>query len=311
MVCPQGVLFRGQPEKTEEEDGQNRKPDDEYLIRRGFLQGRADPNGEFNGGVNIIDAIVVLPANLFYGTSIPGAILFFNKNKPKKRRDKVLMVYGAEAGWYKEESNMNLLMPHDVLRISTMLEAWGDENAAKKWINKEKKRLYGIIQENLAFRLGEIDLEFDEDIEFLRVEQERLKGLIAGKKKEKKKPTKTELNKLERVGEKLEKLLAKKEAGIEGSHEMADREREEIGRVEAELITMFGDPELRKRYFAIVDMAEIEENEFNLNIPRYVDTFEPEEEIDLRGAIDTYFKAVNEEVGIDNNLNKLLRGLIK
>jgi type I restriction enzyme M protein len=30
VVCPQGVLFRGQPEKTEEEDGQNRKADDEY-----------------------------------------------------------------------------------------------------------------------------------------------------------------------------------------------------------------------------------------------------------------------------------------
>ena len=28
-------------------------------------------------------------------------------------------------------------------------------------------------------------------------------------------------------------------------------------------------------------MQEIEENGFNLNIPRYVDTFEPEEEIDL------------------------------
>lgn len=26
---------------------------------------------------------------------------------------------------------------------------------------------------------------------------------------------------------------------------------------------------------------EIKENEFNLNIPRYVDTFEPEEEIDI------------------------------
>lgn len=31
IVCPQGVLFRGQPEKTEEEDGQKRKADDEYL----------------------------------------------------------------------------------------------------------------------------------------------------------------------------------------------------------------------------------------------------------------------------------------
>ena len=28
-------------------------------------------------------------------------------------------------------------------------------------------------------------------------------------------------------------------------------------------------------------LAEIAENDFNLNIPRYVDTFEPEEEIDV------------------------------
>ena len=60
VVCPQGVLFRGQPEKTEEEDGQNRKADDEYLIRRGFLQGKVDHNGEFTEMHNIIDAIVVL-----------------------------------------------------------------------------------------------------------------------------------------------------------------------------------------------------------------------------------------------------------
>ncbi len=61
VVCPQGVLFRGQPEKTEEEDGQNRKADDEYLIRRGFLQGPINNNGEFTAMHNIVDAVVVLP----------------------------------------------------------------------------------------------------------------------------------------------------------------------------------------------------------------------------------------------------------
>ncbi len=35
------------------------------------------------------------------------------------------------------------------------------------------------------------------------------------------------------------------------------------------------------KYAYIVDPAEIKENDFNLNIPRYVDTFEEEEEIDL------------------------------
>ena len=34
----QGVLVRGQPEQTEEEDGQNQKADAEYVIRRGFIE---------------------------------------------------------------------------------------------------------------------------------------------------------------------------------------------------------------------------------------------------------------------------------
>ena len=82
VVCPQGVLFRGQPAKTEEEDGMICKADDEYLIRRGFLTGIGEDTR------NLIEAIVVLPANLFYGTTIPGALVFFNKDKPAHRADK-------------------------------------------------------------------------------------------------------------------------------------------------------------------------------------------------------------------------------
>jgi len=74
VVCPQGVLFRGQPAKTEEEDGQNRKADDEHLIRRGFLTGARDKDENLVGEDtrNLIEAIVVLPDNLFYGTSHSG-----------------------------------------------------------------------------------------------------------------------------------------------------------------------------------------------------------------------------------------------
>ena len=35
------------------------------------------------------------------------------------------------------------------------------------------------------------------------------------------------------------------------------------------------------RYSYRAKLAEIQENDFNLNIPRYVDTFEEEDEIDL------------------------------
>ena len=36
-----------------------------------------------------------------------------------------------------------------------------------------------------------------------------------------------------------------------------------------------------EKFARLVPMAEIEANDFNLNIPRYVDTFEEEQEIDL------------------------------
>jgi type I restriction enzyme M protein len=48
--------------------------------------------------------------------------------------------------------------------------------------------------------------------------------------------------------------------------------------------------EALQKYSAIVNLEQIEANDFNLNIPRYVDTFEAEAEIDVKavqGQIDT------------------------
>lgn len=309
VVCPQGVLFRGQPEKTEEEDGQNRKADDEYLIRRGFLQGKMDHNGEFTEMHNIIDAIVVLPGNLFYGTTIPGAILFINKNKPAERKDKVLMVYAAKEGWYKEEANMNVLLPHDILRISTILESWGDLEAANKWIGSEKPRLKNLIQEDLDFKLLEIEEYYAEDIEKQSQKLAAAQKVIADKEAEGKKPTQTQLKAVVTAQTALDKLTNEKDNKITAAHEQAEKERQAINAVEQELIAMLQDPELRKRYFAVVDMEEIEENEFNLNIPRYVDTFEPEEEIDLKQAITEFKKAIGKETALDKTIDELLKVL--
>ena len=41
-----------------------------------------------------------------------------------------------------------------------------------------------------------------------------------------------------------------------------------------------------RRYFAVAHCAEIDENEFNLNLPRYIDTFEPEEKIEIGKALE-------------------------
>ena len=302
VVCPQGVLFRGQPEKTEEEDGQNRKADVEYMIRRGFLQGV-----DFSQHINIIDAIVVLPGNLFYGTTIPGAIIFFDKNKPKERKDKVLMVYAAKKGWYREDANMSVLEPQDVLLISTMLESWGDIEKAKKWMVIQERRLHINIEEELNFQLSEIEKDTKDEIAKLTVKLDSVKNTVQTKLDSGKKPTGSELKAVETVQKALNKMLADKTNKENAANEKAEKQRKAIADVEAELLQMFADPELRKRYFSIVDMDEIEENEFNLNIPRYVDTFEPEEQIDLKQAIAEFKVAVQTESTVEKELEELLK----
>lgn len=304
VVCPQGVLFRGQPEKTEEEDGQNRKADVEYTIRRGFLQGV-----DFKQHVNIIDAIVVLPGNLFYGTTIPGAIIFFDKNKPEERKNKVLMVYAAKKGWYREEANMSVLEPQDVLRISTILESWGDEGKAKHWIKHQKNRLHIRIEEELDFQLSEIENDTKEELAKQTEKLAKAKLALQTKAENGKKPTAGELKAVEAAQKALDKLTSDKAARETVFREKAEKIRQAIADVENELMQMFADPELRKRYFSIVDMDEIKENEFNLNIPRYVDTFEPEEQIDLKEAIADFQKAMQTESETEKELEELLKSI--
>jgi type I restriction enzyme M protein len=291
VVCPQGVLFRGQPEKTEEEDGQNRKADDEYLIRRGFLTGIGEDTR------NLIEAIVVLPDNLFYGTTIPGAIVFFNKAKPADRADKVLMVYAAREGWYKEMPDQNVLLPHDVLRILIQLLAWGDIEVARRILPEHKTRLYANIQERLEFEKSEINLRYRDEVLERGMVLEKLadKALKNGDR-----------NKLEKRLARLDEEMEQMQQDLADAEKRAQQEREALDRVEVELLEMFVNPDLRKRYFSIVDLAEIEENDCSLHVPRYVDTFEPEEEIRLDVAKAGFSDAIRSEQELTAKIRKTL-----
>lgn len=306
VVCPQGVLFRGQPEKTEEEDGAKRKADDEYLIRKGLLDGSfVDAEGKKHEHINMIEAIVVLPANVFYGTTIPASILFFNKAKPAARRDKVLMVYAAREGWYKETANFNVLLPHDVLRILVQLEAWGDINVAKKVLPGHVARLKADIDDALSFKLEEIRenwLYLDRPLAELKAQ---LKQADTGEIK----LSAVQRAVLEKRRETYEKGIAKRDAELAAAEAVAEKERQAVDAVADEVLAMLADPDQRRRYFAVVEREELEENEFNLNIPRYVDTFEPEEEIDLAGAISSFRKALSAETQEQIALDRFIESL--
>ena len=57
-----------------------------------------------------------------------------------------------------------------------------------------------------------------------------------------------------------------------------------------------------EKYSAVVPLSEIEENDYNLNIPRYVDTFEEEEPVDLQAVV-TELRQLEEDMGeIDDSI---------
>lgn len=64
-----------------------------------------------------------------------------------------------------------------------------------------------------------------------------------------------------------------------------------------------------ERFARVVRVEQIAENEYNLNIPRYVDTVEPEESVDLNAAIAAYQSAVKAREEAEARLNEHLRRL--
>ncbi|WP_419601784.1 N-6 DNA methylase, partial [Thiolapillus sp.] len=70
---------------------------------------------------------------------------------------------------------------------------------------------------------------------------------------------------------------------IDASREYADGKNQNVLRAEdiQKIIDTCHKRESVDKYAYLTSPEEIAENDFNLNIPRYVDTFEEEEEIDL------------------------------
>jgi type I restriction enzyme M protein len=62
--------------------------------------------------------------------------------------------------------------------------------------------------------------------------------------------------------------------------------------------------------FSVVDETEIEENEFNLNLPRYVDTFEPEKVVLLNEAVANLRAAENAGKETKKKLDEFLKSLV-
>jgi type I restriction enzyme M protein len=88
VVMPHGVLFRGGEEKA---------------CRQQFSTD------------GILEAMIGLPSNLFYGTGIPACVLVINKHGAAKRKDVLFINADRE---FKEGKNQNSLRAEDIEKIA-------------------------------------------------------------------------------------------------------------------------------------------------------------------------------------------------
>jgi type I restriction enzyme M protein len=122
--------------------------------------------------------------------------------------------------------------------------------------------------------------------------------------------SKADLEKVTKRLAKLTEILQKRDKSLADARLEAIREKEAIQKVSAELLIVFDHPELRKSYFSLVEIDEIIENEYNLNLPRYIDTVEPEEEIPVEVAVSELEAALINEKAAETKLNKYLKVLV-
>ena len=64
-----------------------------------------------------------------------------------------------------------------------------------------------------------------------------------------------------------------------------------------------------EKYAHVASLDEIKENEFNLNIPRYVDTFEEEEEINIKQVLKEIKELEAQKVELDKEISVYLKEL--
>lgn len=115
VIVPHGVLFRG---------GQ------EGAIRQKLIED------------NLLDAVIGLPPNLFFGTGIPAAILVFDKSRATKRPHGTDVLFIDASREFASDTNQNILRPEDVKRI---VDAHAAYKSVKKYACRAK---FKDIKEN-------------------------------------------------------------------------------------------------------------------------------------------------------------------
>ncbi len=105
-----------------------RKADDEHPIRKTLLESR------------LIDAVISLPLNVFYGAGVPACLLILKKQRA--RRDATTRCcWSMPLAIFRELSNQNELRPQDVMRMLVHVHAYGDAARVPGLVAQHSQRI--------------------------------------------------------------------------------------------------------------------------------------------------------------------------
>jgi type I restriction enzyme M protein len=151
IVMPHGALFRGGKEA---------------VIREKLI--RAD----------LLEAVIGLPNNLFYSTSIPVCLLIFRKTKPVERKSTVLFVDGKAR--FKPGKNQNAMDDDDIDAISRAYRSPESADADSR-VSARLVEIEELEQNNFDLNIGRylknetvVEANVEEAIILMREAQERL-----------------------------------------------------------------------------------------------------------------------------------------
>jgi len=154
VIAPHGVLFRGGSEGT---------------IRRKLIE------------ENLLDAVIGLPPNLFYGTGIPATILIFDKGRTKKKNKDILFIDASRE--FEDGTNQNKLRPQDIEKI---VKTYKDYKTVEKYAYRAT---FDEIKENdfnlnIPRYVDTFEEEEEIDIESVQKEIAGLEAELAETRKE-------------------------------------------------------------------------------------------------------------------------------
>jgi type I restriction enzyme M protein len=115
--------------------------------------------------------------------------------------------------------------------------------------------------------------------------------------------------KMQKPREKLAAKLAERDERVAEARRRAEKDRQDVAKVGDELVALYANQDELLKHARVVGFDEIEENEFNLNVPRYVDTFEAEPRVDVRDALKALDDAEVAAATADTALRKLLKSV--